>query len=399
VRAPESGTLAGLDALTAVTRTLEIFDAQSLDALAHLETVGGDLSLDGVAESDLSDLPSLRDIGGALILTKGELETLNGLTALESIRGPLVIGNVPSLRTIGSLGFVTELGGLSVALCDAFEDLHGLEAITRVNGMILFADDPLLTSLSGLDSVTVAAEIVLTNVPLEDISALGGITALPGMLTIENTALTDLEGLHHLTSAGSVKLYGGFTSLRGLRSLVEASSFAGRFDALHDFTELESLTRIEVGLVLSGDFATLAGFEGVDFAGDLRIAETENLTTLAPLSGITELHSLDLTDNRSLVDIEGLQSVTRVQAEVRIEGTCAVTQEPDGGTTRTCLANEALTSLRGLRGLESVGGRLVVQDNPALPACEAEWLRDAIGAENIGGEVVLAANDGTGACP
>jgi hypothetical protein len=313
--------------------------------------------------------------------------------------GGLTLWDVP-LRTIGSLGSVTELGGgLDVAVCDSIEDLRGLEAITRINGSIQLTENPLLTTLAGLDSVTVAGSLRLTDAPVDDITALAGITALPGELVIRNTALTDLEGLHHLASAGAVSLHGNFTSLRGLRSLAEAASFAGRFDTIDDFTDLESLTTIEVGLSLSGSFESLAGFEGVAFTGDLRIAETENLTTLEPLAGITELNSLELTDNRALVNVEGLQGVTRVEAEVRIQGTCTVTGEPDGGTTRACLANDALTTLRGLRGLASVGGRLVVQDNPVLPACEAEWLRESIGAGNIGGEVLLSANDGAGACP
>jgi hypothetical protein len=46
----------------------------------------------------------------------------------------------------------------------------------------------------------------------------------------------------------------------------------------------------------------------------------------------------------------------------------------------------------------SLLGDLLIAQNAALPACEAEQLRDAIGADDIAGAVVLEGNTGAGSC-
>ncbi|OQX68463.1 MAG: hypothetical protein B6A08_10025 [Sorangiineae bacterium NIC37A_2] len=59
---------------------------------------------------------------------------------------------------------------------------------------------------------------------------------------------------------------------------------------------------------------------------------------------------------------------------------------------------ELLKSLSGLLGVTSVGGKLTIESNSALPTCEAEGLRDAIGAANIQGEITISGNGGGGDC-
>lgn len=71
---------------------------------------------------------------------------------------------------------------------------------------------------------------------------------------------------------------------------------------------------------------------------------------------------------------------------------CTQTQTPE------CFYGAPLTSLYGLRSLRAVGGNLTVENNPALPACETDWLLDSIGPENIGGTVTFGGNDGPGTC-
>lgn len=60
--------------------------------------------------------------------------------------------------------------------------------------------------------------------------------------------------------------------------------------------------------------------------------------------------------------------------------------------------NTVLKSLSGLLGVTSVGGKLTIESNSALPTCEAEGLRDAIGAANIQGEITISGNGGSGDC-
>lgn len=55
-------------------------------------------------------------------------------------------------------------------------------------------------------------------------------------------------------------------------------------------------------------------------------------------------------------------------------------------------SNEDLTDVTALHGVESVGGDLQIYMNTALPTASAEALRDAIGVENIAGEIQIEGN-------
>ena len=74
--------------------------------------------------------------------------------------------------------------------------------------------------------------------------------------------------------------------------------------------------------------------------------------------------------------------------------------DPATGQAReVCRHNVLLSNLRGLRGLTSIGGDLIVNRNPAIPTCEAEWLRDSVGVPDIAGSIDLSGNSSTGTCP
>ena len=45
------------------------------------------------------------------------------------------------------------------------------------------------------------------------------------------------------------------------------------------------------------------------------------------------------------------------------------------------------------------GTDLIFQDNPTLPTCAVEALRDAIGTDNIGGSVSISGNYNDATCP
>jgi hypothetical protein len=61
-------------------------------------------------------------------------------------------------------------------------------------------------------------------------------------------------------------------------------------------------------------------------------------------------------------------------------------------------SNPVLTNLNGLKSLTYIGKGLSVENNPMLPTCQAERLRDRIGTKNIGGEVLISKNDDTAKC-
>jgi len=108
--------------------------------------------------------------------------------------------------------------------------------------------------------------------------------------------------------------------------------------------------------------------------------------------------------SRKLLNLDGLSSLTHVGSDFtmgsndlveNVDGLAALTQV---GGQLLISANPALRDLGGLHNLESVGNGFTVILNEALPMCEAEELRDAIGLENIAGEISIADNNGGEVC-
>jgi hypothetical protein len=136
---------------------------------------------------------------------------------------------------------------------------------------------------------------------------------------------------------------------------------------------------------------SLVGLEGVPLSGGLRLYENPELASLVALSSHTFLGGLSIVGNQKLAGVDGLENVGEAAGEVII-GSDVIPCNTE------CPLNEALTSLRGLSGLSYIDGNLRIGQNPSLPACEAEWLRDSIGVENIAGGVQLFENAGAGTC-
>jgi len=111
--------------------------------------------------------------------------------------------------------------------------------------------------------------------------------------------------------------------------------------------------------------------------------------TSRPMSYIQELEMpslefinagliINMTD---LINLDGLSKLYFVGHHVIVE------------------SNPLLSDLHGLDGLTEIGGALTIVDNPKLPTCEAERLRDRIGIANIHGGWSISGNDDAATCP
>lgn len=204
---------------------------------------------------------------------------------------------------------------------------------------------------------------------------------------------------------------GSMTSVSGLRGLevVEGGALVATTD-LENLAGFESLTRVganldipsagfedlrsidhplEIGgwLVLGGALESLAGIENFQLTGGLSLKGLENDVDLSALSAFTSLTNLEITGNPRLRSLDGLENLTTVTEALYIWQWCI----------GLGCQNSVLTDLHGLRGLASVG-LLMIFDNPALPTCGAEWLRDSVGIANIG-TLRIEGNDDLGTCP
>ena len=126
-----------------------------------------------------------------------------------------------------------------------------------------------------------------------------------------------------------------------------------------------------------------------------------HLVSLDGLENLEHAGQLWIDANSALGDIEALASLEVVDGGVTIWSTGLTSLSGLGQLVHVgslnIQYNELLGNLRGLESLSEVDYYLTIYENPQLPTCEAEGLRDRIGTENIG-EVVIQYNDDSGVC-
>lgn len=196
------------------------------------------------------------------------------------------------------------------------------------------------------------ADRTLTVRDRDDLSAIADCKLITGNLLIEDSELTNLDGLEKLnTIVGGLRIADNrkLTSIAGLRSLTLVNSL-----------ELEN----------NPSLLTLAGLERLK----TRESSVNERGQLEDAGWVT------LTNNRTLESVKGLQSLDRVFA-LRIESNPSLTNLNglesisyifDG---LVIIDNANLTDIRALlrTGCDELDC-LYVHDNPKLPNCQAEAL-------------------------
>ena len=303
----ELASLDGLEGLQAVTGALSIyynFDLSSVAGLSGLESVGRFFLRSGEVSS--LPLPSLHTVSGELALQDIPITSLEGLGRLDSI-GLLTLHDLHVLENINALT-EAQVGGLTVNEAHQLSSISGMSGNTTL-GTLTITQAPALRSLSGLESVTgILGDIGISGNPaLTDISALSGLTELSGALDIsKNNLLESLEGLHNVTRAAQQITISSNNELAALR--------------------LDSLEHAKSRIYIN-DNSHLQSLEGL-----------EALRTVS--------YFVELKDNRELIDITSLHTIT------------------------------------------SIGGDLTITGNARLTAASVQALVEAIGEDNIGGEIV-----------
>jgi hypothetical protein len=179
----------------------------------------------------------------------------------------------------------------------------------------------------------VQGNVVLSLATQTQVDSLTCLTSVTGYFTIENSTLTNLDGLSGL-------------------QVVDHYLFLRNNDALTDVDGLSSLSEV-----------------GGDFYLDLH----DGLTNVDGLSSLTSVGGLfAISENPALTNVEGLSSLTSVGAYFSIYNNDALT-DVDGLANLTTVTeylsigyNDALTNLGGLSGLSSVGVNLTVIYNTVL---------------------------------
>ncbi|MDE0178824.1 MAG: leucine-rich repeat domain-containing protein [Gammaproteobacteria bacterium] len=163
-------------------------------------------------------------------------------------------------------------------------------------------DEDKVDNLTGLEAATGLETLLLFNNAVSDLSALGHLGGLKGLF-LDRNGFQDLDGL---------------APLKGLVDLSLTGNPLQDLSPLADLSALERLWLDETGILDIAPLAELAALQVLilrcanryDFVGRAA-CEDESITDISPLTGLTNLTTLDLNFN-NVVDVRPLAGLTRL---------------------------------------------------------------------------------------
>jgi len=371
--------------------------------LNTLEFIDGTIEIDNISESDITFLNGFEEIGGGIILSNNTaLTDLNGFSTLTHIDGPIEITNNDALTTLSGLDSIVantitnliiedndvlstcNMDVICIYLANGFpatisNNDTGCDTITQVEGTCDTAECPpsdvtFLTqaeldyfALQYPNCTQLSGNVTIGDSPndITSLQPLQNITTINGYLSIENTAITNFDGLHNLeTVTGSwinISRNDNITNMQGFDSLASVS--------------------VELIVYLNSNLETLTGLESLTTLGSVNIQNNNLLINLDGLHNIGDLISTGNADaisiygNDSLQNIDALSGVTYTDKSVKIQN------------------NAVLQDISGLSNLVQIGSSsdfsfLRIQDNHTLTTLNLESL------ETVNGKIDLFTNNG-----
>ena len=255
----------------------------------------------------------------------------------------------------------TQLPEKLIIRADNPADIINLESLSQLtsigNGLVI--DNTSITNLNGLQNLTTTGYnlVIMNNPNLTSLLGLEGITATASHLKIENNdALTDLSGLNNITQVGESVLIFDNDNLQTLTGLDALTSIGAQL-YLNNNTNLNSL---------SGLVGSVFGLENLTSIGtDIRIQNNSGLTSLNALSNVTTINGyIRLIDNNALTSLMGLENI-----------------DPDGITEIRVMnnANLSMCSASSICGHVEDNGMTIISNN-AEGCNNAEEVQDACDA-------------------
>jgi len=310
-----------------------------VDTCPEEQIWNGDFTIDDVV--DIEDLAGYTMVTGYLrIEIPNETltpESLDGLQCLETVGLGLYIHSphLPSLFGLSRLAVVGE----DLIISDYTGDLHGMENLTTVGRWLEINNVEAATDLSGLESLVEVGEWlrVFYCDSLQSLSGLDNLQTVPAVILVGNPSITSLDGLDSIEG-----------NLEALQIDENAS--------LEDLSGLEWINAIECSLSLFGNpnLTTLAGLENLSWVGLV----------------------IDITYNDSLSGLDALNNLEEI-----LPSECPAASDTDTDTD-TDVDTDADWML----------GYLDIEDNPALPTCDAEEVAQRLVENGFAGEIKIENN-------
>ena len=333
--------------------------------------------------SDITDLDTLINItdvrGSVRILNNPGLRRLDGLANIQSAADIEIRGN-EVLPDVDAFHGLTQVGELEIWDNPSLQALSGFYALTSVDYLNLGIG---VADAQGLSSIETMGQVSIFRTGLQNLDFLSNLQSADSISIRENTALTDASGLKALESVCWIAIFentdlarisfnqdlqsgpncgsigsrsfieiAGNPSLTSLDGLNSASLPSIRISSNEALNTLEGLSGVTARSISIGGnrLLDLNGLEALTQVSSLGLGE-RYITNVDALSGLNSVFTLTISGNSSLVDLDGLASLTRVDNSLRING------------------NEALQNLNGLQNIQSIG-RLNLYSNRSLGNCQ-----------------------------
>ncbi|HET9958223.1 MAG TPA: hypothetical protein VFQ61_27200 [Polyangiaceae bacterium] len=377
-----------------------------LEALRGFTEMIGNLTVTGDV-TNLGPLESLTRVHGRLQINESRVLNLRGLAALEQVDGDLVVdGNLSLLNLQGLASLAVVTGRFRVSQNWSLESLAGVESLQQVGNLYVESNNGVDTTALG-NLTRVDGDISLEGANMR---GLRGMTRVNGSLSVSVAGVSDLEGLESLLEVGG-SLYISGSSLLNLKGLSRLKRVGGTLwvaaKHIQSLEGAESLTAIGGNLEipsLSPEIMTVRGLDGLQTIG----GSLQLYSAIRDLSGFGSLESIGadaVLDGNALVNLHGLERLTNVGGSFVIQNAGLLQSTAGAGALREIgrdlriYNNGSIRDLRGFFGLERVAGSLIINFNPSLPACEAEWLRDLVlGRRGVGADIAIF-NNSQESCP
>ena len=414
------GTVANLEALGCLESVgdLEISDAallQRLDGLGNLKRVGSMQILRNYALTDISGIRSLREIARDLrIVINPELTSLAGLGGITEVPGLLDLLSNEKVESLTALSALERAGSITIYKMQGLTTLDGLEGLKFLNGSLILQQNLTLTSLAALSNLQEVTQLQISESPLlENLVGLEKVQVVQALGIAGNAHLRTLEGLRAPSSLDSLLIQGNpeLTSIELLVGLTSVRIFM-KFSQLPSLGSLRGLDKlVSIGADDPVPYALtleqlgitdLQGLKALKQVSNLNIENNLELVSLNGLNPSIELRSLYLAVNPALEDVSALSGLTRLEQDLALMDCDSLTNlEPLQRLTHVrnlaLVDNDSLLSLHGLAGLETIADYLRIEDNRALPTCEAVWLLNNLSVGLPDASFTIGGN-GTGAC-
>ncbi len=359
--------LSGIETLVFIGEELEIKSSpilssmlglnnvKSIGSLNTLHNTTNGLSIEDSQVSSLQELSSLEYLSG-LSLKRNQITSLEGLEGLLKLDGGISIYSELITDLSGLNNITTILNGVYLGSNNELSSLQGLDKLNIVGGSFNIRSNPKLNNLIGLESLTVIHE---------------DSREFSGRLIIEDSEITNLQGLTNLTTVDDLIINGNpnLLNFEGLHSLqlIKNDLEVQRNDNIENLIGLENLNTIGSRLFI---FQNIKLFSLNGLSGLLSVGDDLNLsgnTLLSNLSGLSQIHSvgkLEFSYNSNLTSLQGIESLQRIpQSSIRfynneklVDLTAlknATTGEGSLGWGDLYLSGN--TSLLSLDGLENLG--------------------------------------------